>query len=48
MIILHNGRKIAKVLKTSVSFIVMYEYKTLFYDSWNEAIQELQLHGYSF
>ena len=48
MMLMYKGNRAAKVLKTSTNTIVMFEFQTKFFESWNKAIHFLLLNGYSF
>ena len=48
MTVMYKGHKTAKVLKTSVNTIVMFEYKTCFFDTWQAAVKFLLVNGYNF
>lgn len=48
MTIMHKGTTKAKVLETSTNVIVMFEYQTRFFQTWQAAIRFLMAYGYSF
>lgn len=48
MTIMHKGTTKAKVLETSTNVIVMFEYQTRFFQTWQAAIRFLMHYGYSF
>ena len=48
MTLLYKNKSIAKVLETSSKTIVMFEYQTRFFESWQAAIRFLMSNGYSF
>lgn len=48
MTLMYKNKRVAKVLKTSVNTIVMFEYKTCFFDTWQAAVKFLLVNGYNF
>ena len=48
MTIMHKGTTKAKVLETSTNVIVMFEFQTRFFKTWQAAIRFLMAYGYSF
>lgn len=48
MTLMYKNKRVAKVLKTSVNIVVMFEFQTRFFTDWNNAIHFLLLNGYSF
>ena len=48
MTIMHKNKSIAKVLETPSKTIVMFNYQTRFFESWQAAIRFLMASGYSF
>lgn len=48
MTIMHKNKSIAKVLETPTKTIVMFNYQTRFFESWQAAIRFLMSNGYCF
>lgn len=48
MTLMYKNKRVAKVLKTSVNTIVMFEYKTCFFETWQAAVKFLLVNGYNF
>lgn len=48
MTYMKKGNSNAKVIETSTNVIVMFEYQTRFFQTWQAAIRFLMAYGYSF
>ena len=48
MTYMKKGNSNAKVIETSTNVIVMFEYQTRFFHTWQAAIRFLMANGYSF